>query len=394
VINFVPKFITTLILVIFIIWYPGFSNKMNRRNEEMSTEPEMDIEELRSNCNLAQKLWGRTFSGLGAMTNRLHGETAIKKLWTMLLGQHQKGFYKDGLRKLGISDGEPPAVVAAKYHYFTNMIGGPAIQYIEETPKKVWIRYTAPMWTYAGVTMLALPASLRRSIFSGWHPYNGKMMGCPRLGWVATKFIMEGQPYDEGYFIEYEHDLLPGEEMRYERVLNTPEFDPAKAPILDPELWPESRILKARRNWSREYVRTTVDCLFQMFGEIETHYIVQQTMRGLATQYIHELTSDMGIHDTTAQGITEIFANILKACDQEYDVHHVNDSTSRIELRSFRPFMADEASEELRAACFHFQQVAAWILNGRVSVTRHPNKMHDVPSAEEWEITDTGKWLY
>jgi hypothetical protein len=355
---------------------------------------ESDLDQLRSDCTLAQKLWGRTFSGLGAMTNRLHGEDSIKELWRMLLGQHQKGFYTDGLRKLGIKEDEPPAVAAAKYHYFTNMIGGPPIEYVEESPKKVWIRYTAPMWTYAGVTMLAMPATLRRTIFASWHPYNGAMMGCPRLGWVATKFIMEGQPYDEGYFIEYDHDLLPGEEMRYETVAHTPEFDPEKAPKLDLHLWPEARILKARRNWSREYVRTTVDCLFQMFGEVETHYIVQQTMRCLASQYIHELQADIGISETSAYGVTEIFARILKACDQEFEVNHDNTTTHRIELRSFKPFVGDEASEALRAASFHFQRVAAWILNGHLSVNRHPDSIYGDPNAEVWEIIDTGRWLY
>lgn len=71
-----------------------------------------------------------------------------------------------------LEDREPPARRAANYHSFTNMIGGVTMDYIEEAPKKVWIRYTAPMSTYPGTTMLAMPGSLRRRIFTAWHPRN------------------------------------------------------------------------------------------------------------------------------------------------------------------------------------------------------------------------------
>lgn len=352
------------------------------------------LDSLRLDCELAAKFWGRTFSGLGAMTYREKGEAALARLWVLLLGQHQDGFYRQGLKKLGIGDDEPPAVAAAKYHYFTNLIGGLEMEYIEESPKKVWIRYTAPMWTYAGVAMLALPGALRRKIFTGWHPHNGRMMGCPRLGWVSTKFIMEGEPYDEGYFIEYDHDLAPGEEMRYEVTPHTPEFDPTSAPKLDRESWPDARMFKAQRNWSREYVRTTVDCLLQMFGEQVTHFIVQQTMRCLAIQYTHELKRDMGIAGKDSRSVTEMFARTLRACDQEFEVDHASDLKHRIVLRSFKPFDKDAASEGIRSACFQFQHLAARLINGRLLVTRRAEPALRIADQEVWEIEDTGRWLW
>jgi hypothetical protein len=348
---------------------------------------------LRDDCEVAAKFWGRTFSVLGAITYRERGEAAIGKLWTLLLGQHQQGFYRVGLRKVGIRDDEPPAVAAAKYHYLTNLIGGLTMEYVEESPKKVWIRYTAPMWTYAGAAMLALPSSLRRTIFTGWHPHNGRMMGCPRLGWVSTKFIMEGDPYDEGYFIEYDRDLQPGEEMRYERVRHTPEFDPARAPRLDPARWPEARLLKARRNWSREYVRTTVDCLFQMFGEQVTYFIYQQAMRGLAIQYGHELKRDLRVAGTDVEAVAELFVRLLRACDQQFELERLGPRKYQIALRSSRPFEED-APEDLRAASFHFHRVLAWMLNGRIAVSRWPQPRAAEPCAELWEIEDTGKWQW
>lgn len=355
---------------------------------------EQNLEGLRLDCELAAKFWGRTFSGLGAMVYREKGAAALGRLWVLLLGQHQEGFYRQGLKKLGIGDDEPPAVTAAKYHYFTNLIGGLAMEYVEESPKKVWIRYTAPMWTYGGVTMLALPASLRRTIFTGWHPHNGRMMGCPRLGWVSTKFIMEGEPYDEGYFIEYDRELRPGEEMRYEVAPCTPEFDPDRAPKLDPELWPDARMFKARRNWSREYVRTTVDCLLQMFGEQATHFILRQTMRCLAVQYARELKQDMGIAGKDARSVGELFARLLEACGQDFETDRIGDLRYRIVLRSFRPFDKEAASEGIRDACFQFQHMTARLLNGRLSVTRHATPALGVADQEVWEIEDTGRWLW
>lgn len=113
-------------------------------------------------------------------------------------------------------------------------------------------------------------------------------MGCPRLGWVSTKFIMEGDPYDEGYFLEYDHDLVPDEIMRDEVVTHTPECDPANVPTLDPVQWPQARKLKAKRKYFPGCVRTPLEVLYSMSGTAVTHYIVEQTLRCLPIQYTHE----------------------------------------------------------------------------------------------------------
>jgi len=352
-----------------------------------------DINSLRNKCGLSAKFWGLTFGALGAIVTREKGEQGIKTLWSLMLHQHQQGFYLQGLKKLGIAADEPPAVIAGKYHWYTNLIGGLSMEYVEESPKKVWIRYTAPMWTYPGTTLMAIPSSLRRTIFSIWHPANGRMMGNRRLGWVATKFIMEGHPYDEGYFVEYDHDLAPGEELRFEQVTHTPEFDPDAAPRLDPGLWPEARMLKARRNWSREYVHTTVDCLNQMYGPHVACFLYAETMRCMAVQYTHELKQQAGIDGKDAAAIADFFAHMLKSQDQAFHIERLTDSHYRIVLDTFLPFTG-HASEELRQASFNFQQTAAWIINGRVAVTRQPLPDTLAPESEVWDIRDTGRWLY
>ncbi len=149
----------------------------------------------------------------------------LDRLWAALLRSHQDKYFLASLGKLGIAN-DPPAVAAAKYHYFSNALGGLGMEYIEESPKKVWIRYLAPAWTYPGTALAALPLGVRRTVFSSWHPRNGELLGCLRLGWVCTKLTDEGEACDEGYFIEHDHDLLPDERARFEVAEKTPEFIP------------------------------------------------------------------------------------------------------------------------------------------------------------------------
>ena len=353
-----------------------------------TAETGAELEALKHRYGTATKLWGRTFSGLTAMTFREKGEAALHRLWYDLLVDHQGERYHEGLQKLGI-DKEPPAVAAAKYHYYTNLIGGLTMEYAEESPRKAWVRYKAPMWTYDGVAMLTLPAALRRTILGAWHPRNGIMMGKPNLGWVATRFIMDGDPYDEGYFYEYDHELRPEERYRFEHVTSTPEHQPDKAPRLDPDEWPEARLVRARRNFSSRYARTTTDILHRTFGDVAACYIVQQTMRCLAIQYTHEMATRLGIEGTGARDVAALFAGLLECCSQTFTREDLSADRQRIVLESFKPF-DDDASEMLRAAMFHFQAVGARVLNGRLRVTRTP----DGPGREVWEIEDTGRWLW
>lgn len=352
-----------------------------------------DIEKLRGECDVGNRFLGLIWSGLHIVTLREKGDPALHKLWLRLLAAHQGEKYREGLRKLGIGENEPPAIVAAKYHYFTNIMGGLKMDYVEESPKKVWIRYLSPMWTYPGVSMLAVPTNIRRTGFSGWHPYNGKLMGCSRLGWVATKFVTEGYPYDEGYFIEHDHDLAPGEEMRYEVVQHTPECDRSQLPTLDQEIWPEARQLKAHRNWSKGYVKTTLEQLQLMYGENTANYILAEVMRGLAIQYADQFRAEIGLVDKSVQSITKTFDSILTGCTQVHTSQELSENHCRIVLETFEPF-GEHAPEDLRLAMFQFFAMATRVLNGRVQITRSIQVGSHGAINEVWDLKDTGKWLW
>ncbi|MBI4179393.1 hypothetical protein HY522_08235, partial [bacterium] len=152
----------------------------------------------------------------------------------------------DGLKKLGSDNAkEPPAVVAAKYHHLSNEMGGLDMEYVEESPKKVWIRYLAPAWGYDGCALFVVPASVQRATFAAWHGRNAVFLNCPRLRFVLTKTLQDGEPYAEGYFEECDWELRPEERFQYQPVATSPDCDPARQPTLDPAVWPQARRDKA-----------------------------------------------------------------------------------------------------------------------------------------------------
>lgn len=344
-------------------------------------------EQVRRDCDLATMVWGKMFSGLTAVTYAEKGADALHRLWFLFLTTHQGEKYHEGLRKLGIEN-DTPAVAAAKYHYFTNIIGGLNMEYVEESPKKVWIRYLTPMWMYGGVAVMAMPSNLRRHVFSSWHPRNGQYMGCPRLGYVGTKFSSEGDPSDEGYFYEYDYDLAPSQIMRFEVALKTPEFDPSKAPKLDPKLWPEMRILKARRNFSGGYFRVTIDVLDGLYGEMVTNFIIARTMRFMGIQFTPEIQSRAGSTGNSAAAVADLFATILRAQGRQFAQERLNDKAQRLTVKSFNPL--GTISEDRRRSLFEFQKMVGRVINGRLSIERS----RGADGADVWDIVDTGKWQW
>lgn len=295
-----------------------------------------NLEALRSRVALSTKFAWIVVSGLTAIASREQGEKALNDIWAALLSSEQKSRFLAALKKLGIDQG-PPATIAARYHYFSNTIGGLTMHYIEETPKKVWIRYMSPWGSYPGISALLVPPSVRRTILSTWHPRNGELLGCPRLGWVATKFVSEGHPYDEGYFCEYDHDLAPEERFRVEVVQHSPEFDPDKAPKLDPEAWPEIRWLKGNHNYAVDYLEHVLLIMERLFGTLVAAQLIERGMRMLAVQYTADLARTVGVVGNDVGSICDLLAAILRSFGTEVELRR---ATNRIALtfRGFPPF--------------------------------------------------------
>jgi hypothetical protein len=348
-----------------------------------------NISALRERVALSTTFCWHFVSALSAIVYREQGEQTLNDVWTTLMRAEQSSRFREALEKLGIADG-PPAVVAAKYHYFSNSIGGLTMQYIEESPKKVWIRYMAPWGSFPGIAALCVPTSIRRTILSTWHPRNGELLGCPRLGWVATKFIAEGHPYDEGYFCEYDHDLHPAERMQVLHVETSPEFDPDKAPRLDPARWPEARILKGSDNYGADYALHVLEAVQRHLGVPAATQQVETAMRMLAVQFIQQYAALTKAPDRGVAGIAHLFGTILRACRNECAAEPAGADAVRLRLATWKPFQP-VATERTRAALFEFVATGVRVLNGRVSAER---SFDPATGAEAWTFTDRKRWLW
>lgn len=358
---------------------------MSRRGSDVANAENVD--ELRASCYLGSKVGITLFSSLAAMTFREHGTADLYEIWGRILGGAQSDLLRDGMRKLGIRDDEPPAVQAAKYHFFSNNLGGLNLEYIEESPQKVWLRYRAPYLMMPGIAAIAFPATLRRHQFSSWHPKNRHYLGYPRLGWVYTKTTLEGDPYDEGYFVEYDHDITDTQADGRAVVEHTPEYDPRLAPQLDPVMWPEVRQLKARRNYGLGYVVTTSQALQAMYGDLETRQMIDKAVRIVATQCGPEWIRDLAVEGSGLSAATRLVSGLLGALAQEFSVTEPAPNRVQFKVRPSRPF--DGFSSGLRVAYSALFQTVIRHVSGRIRLTFTPSSnggfdVYDIVEADRW----------
>lgn len=236
------------------------------------------------------------FTGLVMTTaTRKSNRDAADLVFRIFRRQHHEKFLP-GIEKLGLT-GLPPAIIAARYHYLSNAIGGVRVEYMEETPKKAWIRYAPPRWAWDGTAICAIPSEVSRAMLQGWHGHNGVTLKNRRLGFVCTKQTMDGQPGLEGYYCEYDHDLEPEDRVRFARGEEAPDFDAATAPTLPTTTWPPERLQKARRNYAMEYTRTAIPELIAHFGPAEATYLGGITAQLIGMQFYSRTAHAMGLPD-------------------------------------------------------------------------------------------------
>lgn len=249
------------------------------------------------------------FTGLVlTAVTRLGTREAAELVFRIFRHQHLQRFLP-GIRKLGLEH-LPPAVTAARYHYLSNAIGGVRVEYVEESPQKVWIRYPPPRWAWAGTAICAVPGEVSRAMLRGWHAHNGVSLGVPRLGFVCTKQTMEGQPGLEGYYVEYDRDITPDQRLRFCPGEEAPPFDPAQAPTLPTEDWPARRRRKAGRNYAMEYVRTALPRLIALRGPAEGAWLGNLTGRLIGMQFYAATAAALGLPE---RGDAADFARFLVA---------------------------------------------------------------------------------
>ena len=233
---------------------------------------------------------------LAAAARRGPGDAAA--LVFAVFRRQQAETFLPGLRKLGL-DGLPPAVAAARYHYLSNVIGGVGVEYVEESPRKAWIRYPPPRWIWPGATICGIPSEVNAAMLRGWHANNGVMLGCPGLGFVCTGQTVDGDPGLEGYYVEHDHALAEADRLRFAKHEAMPRFDAGAAPRLPSADWPEERVAKAKRGYAMTYCRTALAAAIEVFGAADGAALLAHAARLIGMQHVHATAEALGARDFT-----------------------------------------------------------------------------------------------
>ena len=244
-----------------------------------------------------------------AIISKKGASVAERFVFRLFRKQHLEKFI-GGLEKLGLQD-TPAAIACAKYHYFSNQLGGVSVEYLEESPKKAWIRYPPPRWIWSGTAICAIPANVNRAMLYGWHAYNGVTLNNPYLGFVCTGTTVEGAPGLEGFYLEYDKPLAENERLTFRFDLECPPIDKTTLPALDSDIWPKERKAKAYRNYAMAYMRTALPIVLDILGPKEGHKIGCLTAKQIGMQMYRELSQIFDIRDDSKMAFADFMSRFL-----------------------------------------------------------------------------------
>lgn len=364
---------------------------MNSSGSIESTTAELEIlqRQVDHAATCAQRMWGV----IQLLLLRTRGVEELNRFKTQILRRHQRAHFLSGVDKLEIDRSLPPAIVAGRYHYLSNRIGGLEMEYVEESQQKVWIRYLPPCWSFTGISLAAVPSSVQRSMFAGWHPHNGLYLNAPGLRFVVTKVYQDGEPYDEGYFEDVGRPLDVDERLVCRPAVRSPDFDPGRAPELDPVQWPPRRLALAKRKFAAAYYFDGVDTCFERYGIAETGALLATAFRIYWTQFLNEIRTNAAVPGSDAQALVALVRHHCESTGERLEVEREG---KRYRLkRENRALAGARFPEEVHTANASFVSALAYILSPRVRTTLGELHVDDSGIAlENWTIEDTAERLY
>jgi hypothetical protein len=263
--------------------------------------------------------------------NRRDAATAERFVFRLFRKQHLERFLP-GLVKLGLEH-EPHAVAAAKYHYFSNQLGGVAVEYWRESDRKAWVRYPPPRWIWMGTALCAIPTEVNRAMLRGWHAHNGVSLGNPRLGFVCTKTTVDGQPGLEGYYLEYDRALDADERLAFRPDESAPYISRESLPSLDAARWPADRKNRAYRNYAMEYIRNGLPVLAEIVGPEDARHLGRICGLQIGMHCHHAIAHALGIQDDSPASFMTLFEYLTRAQGDQ-----VTRDGLRLSQRSWRLF--------------------------------------------------------
>ena len=183
-----------------------------------------------------------------------------------------------------------------------------------------------------------------------------------------TKVYQEGEPYDEGYFQEFDRDLEPDERLQFRAVTCSPDYDTAAAPKLDPAAWPDDRLTKARRNFALGYVQDAVETAVSIYGHNGAADLIEAAARLVAIQFLGEFKQTFGIEGKSAQELVDIVTCLDTLAGEKVTVEPLGSGGFSLS-RCNRVLPAGAYPEALHRALGGFVSTGARVLGSRVAAS-------------------------
>ncbi len=302
--------------------------------------------------------------GLQLMVATRAGATVVGDWMFRLFRRQHEHKFLSSFGKLGLS-GLPHAVACARYHVLSNGVGGVAVEYMEESDKKAWVRFRYPRWMVDGASICGVPVEASRGFLRGWYAHNGVSLGNPRLGFVCVSEDMSGQFGLCGYFREYDHDLSEAQRLRFAPDERPPPYDPARQPVPPATEWDAGRLAKAKRNYAVEYIRNGVCELVGLLGRQRALELAMLAARLTGLQHYRRMAEAVAGIDggplDAAQFLAAMFEGMGDDCSIEPEPRGDGVGLTQRGLRIVRGLQGDERADLL----------ACWIEIWRGAVHSH-----------------------
>lgn len=300
--------------------------------------------------------------GLQLIVATREGAAAIGEWMFRLFRRQHEDKFLSSFAKLGLQ-GLPHAVACARYHVLSNAVGGVAVEYMEESDTKAWVRFRYPRWMYDGAAICGVPIEASRGFLRGWYAHNGVSLGNRRLGFVCVSEDMSGQFGLCGYFKEYGHDLSEAQRLVFAPDECPPPYDPARQPVPPAAEWDAQRLTKAKRNYAVEYIRNGVRELVGVLGRARALELAKTAARLTGLQHYRRMADAVGGVDGGPHDAARFLAAMFEGMGDDCDIVE-EDGGVRLDqrgLRIVRGLQGDERADLL----------ACWIEIWRGAVHSH-----------------------
>jgi len=298
-----------------------------------------------------------SFSAVAGAVLRERGHDEFARVVAKLVGDHQHTFFLQGLTKLGLDSEESDVIKSARYHYYSNTVGGINMGFGEDDQGRGWIFYPTPWYWFDSPYSPSAGAAVVRSeavtsFYRPWHGNNGKSLGNPRLGFMFTHQVARGDPYDAGYFYEADRPLGPDETLQTNWGETPP---PIQRPPFDPS-WTPERMAKAVSKYHVAYVGNMFHQLLQAVPLADAAALVEHGYRVYLFQYRSKLARYLDVDLSERFSIARLLARFQKLFREEITMTATSDGVVVSQQGSYlQQFAASPIPVEIEQAL-----TAAW----------------------------------